>query len=657
MPDLLEFEEPIGVLLKEIEALSMLPRTPERERSIETLRRRADEIRGELYANLTPWQRVLVARHPARPNTLDYVERLFTGFDELHGDRRFADDHAIVCGFADYKGQPVAIVGHQKGRDTKQKIFRNFGYARPEGYRKALRVMQLAQKFGRPIVVFIDTPAAYPGVESEERGVAEAIAFNLREMMMLEVPIVVIVCGEGGSGGALGIAIGDRVLMQEFSVYSVIPPEGCAAILWRDAEPQGRGRGGAEDHGARTCWRSGSSTRSFRSRPAAPTTTTTRRRRSSIRRSPQALAESSTLGVDERLAGRYDKFRRMGARARRSSTPARPSTRAGLVSAMKSLLWQHLPCNDDDAVGARGGAEPPPDRRAAAVPARPRRSGRRRERFLHPSLDHLHDPFQLADMERAVERLEQALATRRADRDPRRLRRRRHHLDRHPAPRARDARRRRRPLHPRAAARRLRPAAGGDRSPARREVVRSSCRSTAASAAPTRRGARASSGVDLIITDHHEPEGTLPDALAVINPKRHDCTYPDKHLAGVGVALKLVQALCTRAGQGEVAAGVRQDRGDRHARRRRAARRREPRHRAARPRVAQHAGRTPIGLRSLLDASGLTGKTIDSYQVAFMLAPRVNAAGRMSTPDIATRLLLATDEGDGARKRAGSRSS
>jgi len=233
--DLLEFEEPVGVLLKEIEALSMLPRTPERERSIQTLQKRADEIRVEIYANLTPWQRVLVARHPNRPNTLDYVERLFTGWDELRGDRRFADDPAIVCGFADYKGQPVCIVGHQKGRDTKQKIYRNFGYARPEGYRKALRVMQLAHKFSRPIIVFIDTPAAFPGIESEERGVAEAIALNLREMMMLEVPIVIVVCGEGGSGGALGIAIGDRVLMQEFAVYSVIPPEGCAAILWRDA--------------------------------------------------------------------------------------------------------------------------------------------------------------------------------------------------------------------------------------------------------------------------------------------------------------------------------------------------------------------------------------------------------------------------------------
>ena len=235
MPELLEFEEPIGVLLKEIEALSMLPTTPARDRSIESLRRRADEIRTEIFQTLTPWQRVLVARHPSRPNTLDYVERLFTEVDELHGDRRFADDNAIVTGTANYKGQPIAFVGHQKGRDTKQKIFRNFGYARPEGYRKAMRVMTLAQKFSRPIVVFIDTPAAYPGMESEERGVAEAIAWNLREMMMLEVPIVVIVCGEGGSGGALGIAVGDRVLMQEFSVYSVIPPEGCAAILWRDA--------------------------------------------------------------------------------------------------------------------------------------------------------------------------------------------------------------------------------------------------------------------------------------------------------------------------------------------------------------------------------------------------------------------------------------
>jgi acetyl-CoA carboxylase carboxyl transferase subunit alpha len=235
VPDTLEFEEPIAVLLKEVEALSMLPRTADRDEEIASLHRRVESIRREIYANLTPWQRVLVARHPNRPNMLDYVERLFTDFAELHGDRRFADDHAIVTGFAFYHGAPVLVAGHQKGSDTKQKIYRNFGYARPEGYRKALRAMKTAETFRRPIVVFVDTPAADPGVESEERGVAEAIALNLREMAMLEVPIVVIVTGEGGSGGALGIAIGDRVLMQEFSVYSVIPPEGCAAILWRDA--------------------------------------------------------------------------------------------------------------------------------------------------------------------------------------------------------------------------------------------------------------------------------------------------------------------------------------------------------------------------------------------------------------------------------------
>jgi acetyl-CoA carboxylase carboxyl transferase subunit alpha len=236
-PDTLEFEEPIAVLMKEIEALSMLPKTPQRQEEIDGLIRRIDSIRADIYSRLTPWQRVLVARHPNRPTVLDYVNRMFTEFTEISGDRRFADDHAIVAGFAHYKDEPVMIVGHHKGAggDTKQKIFRNFGYARPEGYRKALRAMKMAEKFGRAVIAFIDTPAAYPGVESEERGIAEAIAFNLREMAALDVPIVVVVHGEGGSGGALGIAIGDRILMHEFAIYSVIPPEGCAAILWRDA--------------------------------------------------------------------------------------------------------------------------------------------------------------------------------------------------------------------------------------------------------------------------------------------------------------------------------------------------------------------------------------------------------------------------------------
>jgi acetyl-CoA carboxylase carboxyl transferase subunit alpha len=236
-PDTLEFEEPIAVLLKEVEALSMLPHTPQREAEIGGLNRRIESIRGDIYSRLTPWQRVLVARHPNRPTVLDYVNRMFTEFTEISGDRRFADDRAIVAGFARYKHEPVMIVGHHKGAggDTKQKIFRNFGYARPEGYRKALRAMKLAEKFGRAVIAFVDTPAAYPGVESEERGIAEAIAFNLREMAALDAPIVVVVHGEGGSGGALGIAIGDRILMHEFAIYSVIPPEGCAAILWRDA--------------------------------------------------------------------------------------------------------------------------------------------------------------------------------------------------------------------------------------------------------------------------------------------------------------------------------------------------------------------------------------------------------------------------------------
>ena len=237
-PDTLEFEEPIAVLLKEVEALSMLPETASRQQSIEGLHRRIESIRAEIYTRLTPWQRVLVARHGSRPSVLDYVNRLFTEFTEIAGDRRFADDHAIVAGFANYKDEPVLIVGHHKGSggDTKQKVYRNFGYAKPEGYRKALRAMKLAEKFSRPVIAFIDTPAAYPGVQSEERGISEAIAFNLREMAALDTPIVIVVHGEGGSGGALGIAIGDRILMHEFAIYSVIPPEGCAAILWRDSK-------------------------------------------------------------------------------------------------------------------------------------------------------------------------------------------------------------------------------------------------------------------------------------------------------------------------------------------------------------------------------------------------------------------------------------
>jgi acetyl-CoA carboxylase carboxyl transferase subunit alpha len=235
--DALEFEAPVRDLLDEIARLRKQESTPDLERRIGALERRVESLRREIYGALTPWQRVLVARHPARPTVLDYVTRLFTEFTEISGDRRFADDHAIVAGFARYRDQPVLLVGHHKGNGgtTQQRAWRNFGYARPEGYRKALRAMKLAEKFGRPVIAFIDTPAAYPGVESEERGIAEAIAVNLREMAVLDVPVIVVVHGEGGSGGALGIAVGDRVLMHEFAIYSVIPPEGCAAILWRDA--------------------------------------------------------------------------------------------------------------------------------------------------------------------------------------------------------------------------------------------------------------------------------------------------------------------------------------------------------------------------------------------------------------------------------------
>jgi acetyl-CoA carboxylase carboxyl transferase subunit alpha len=234
LPDT-DFEAPLLALQKEIDALAGFPGDPEKERELARLRLRLDEARREVFAALTPWQKTLVARHPNRPYTLDYVQALLTDWTELHGDRRYADDPALVCGFAFYKGRGVAVVGHQKGRDTKQKIYRNFGMPKPEGYRKALRVMRLAEKFGRPIVAFVDTPGAYPGLDAEERGQAEAIAFNLREMAGLRVPIVVFVTGEGGSGGALAVAVGDRVNMLEHSIYSVISPEGCASILWRDA--------------------------------------------------------------------------------------------------------------------------------------------------------------------------------------------------------------------------------------------------------------------------------------------------------------------------------------------------------------------------------------------------------------------------------------
>jgi len=207
----------------------------EAQTKLRQLRDQVDALRAQVMQYLGAWQKTELARHPQRPYTLDFVQHLFTDFAEIHGDRRFGDDAAMVCGMARFHGEEVMVIGHQKGRDTKQKLYRNFGMPNPEGYRKALRAMQLAEKFRRPVFCFVDTPGAYPGLGAEERGQAEAIAYNLREMARLEVPVMVVISGEGGSGGALAIAVGDRVLMLENAVYSVISPEGCASIMWRDA--------------------------------------------------------------------------------------------------------------------------------------------------------------------------------------------------------------------------------------------------------------------------------------------------------------------------------------------------------------------------------------------------------------------------------------
>jgi acetyl-CoA carboxylase carboxyl transferase subunit alpha len=230
-----ERERAIDRLEKDVEELRHLAGDVDADAELERIREQVAELRREFYTHLGPWQRAQIARHPQRPYTLDLIGLLFTDFVELHGDRAYGDDKAIVAGLAKFHGRPVAVIGHQKGRDTKQRLARNFGQPKPEGYRKALRVMQLAAKFGKPIFTFIDTQGAYPGIDAEERGQAEAIARNLREMARLPVPIIVTVTGEGGSGGALAIAVGDRVNILENSFYSVISPEGCAAIMWRDA--------------------------------------------------------------------------------------------------------------------------------------------------------------------------------------------------------------------------------------------------------------------------------------------------------------------------------------------------------------------------------------------------------------------------------------
>ena len=234
----LDFEHAIADLENNIEGLRLAQgdSAVDISEEIARLEKKGQTLTKEIYAKLTPWQISQVARHPQRPFTLDYLKLVFTDFEELHGDRSFADDHAIVGGLARFNGKPVMVIGHQKGGDTKEKLYRNFGMPRPEGYRKALRLMRLAEKFGIPIFTFIDTPGAYPGIDAEERGQSEAIGRNLYEMAGIKVPIVVTVIGEGGSGGALAIGVGDVVQMLQYSIYSVISPEGCASILWKSAD-------------------------------------------------------------------------------------------------------------------------------------------------------------------------------------------------------------------------------------------------------------------------------------------------------------------------------------------------------------------------------------------------------------------------------------
>lgn len=237
----LEFEQPIAELEGKIDQLRFVQddSAVDISEEISRLEAKNQALTKDIYAKLTPWQIAQVARHPQRPYTLDYIEQIFTDFEELHGDRNFGDDHAIVGGIARFGGQSCVVIGHQKGRDTKEKIYRNFGMPRPEGYRKALRLMRLAERFEMPVFTFVDTPGAYPGIDAEERGQSEAIGRNLYEMAELKVPVITTIIGEGGSGGALAVAVADAVLMLQYSTYSVISPEGCASILWKSADKAG----------------------------------------------------------------------------------------------------------------------------------------------------------------------------------------------------------------------------------------------------------------------------------------------------------------------------------------------------------------------------------------------------------------------------------
>ena len=303
------FEEPILKLRQEFLAIEGFG--PDAEKKRARLQKKLLALQDEVFGSLSPWQETIVARHPQRPYALDHVRALCTDFVELHGDRRFADDRAIVGGTARFHDRPVVVIGHQKGRNAKERVERNFGMPRPEGYRKALRLMKLAEKFGRPVITFIDTPGAFPGVEAEERGQAEAIARNVLEMSRLKVPIVACVTGEGGSGGALALGVGDRVLMLAHAVYSVISPEGCAAILWRDAARK-REAAQAMKVTARDLLDLGLVDEIVPEGPgaahASPEETAANLDAAIVRH----LDELEALPPDERLRRRYEKFRRMG---------------------------------------------------------------------------------------------------------------------------------------------------------------------------------------------------------------------------------------------------------------------------------------------------------------------------------------------------------
>ncbi|HEY0706030.1 MAG TPA: acetyl-CoA carboxylase carboxyltransferase subunit alpha [Polyangia bacterium] len=309
----LDFERPVVELERKIGELRKFAKDRvDLQREIETLESRVADLQREIFAELSPWQTVLLSRHAARPYAQDYVARLITDFTELHGDRRFGDDPAILGGFGWLDGMPVLCLGHQKGRTTKENVSRNFGMPKPEGYRKALRLMELAARFGRPIICFIDTPGAYPGIDAEERGQAEAIAKNLEVMASLPVPIICVVIGEGGSGGALALGVGDRLLMLEHSVYSVISPEGCASILWRD-DDQKATAAAAMKMTAPDLLRLGVIDEVIPEAPGGAhrdVELTTRNLGAAVRRH---LAELRSLTPQALLEQRYEKFRAMGA--------------------------------------------------------------------------------------------------------------------------------------------------------------------------------------------------------------------------------------------------------------------------------------------------------------------------------------------------------